>query len=193
MLIIFLFLPNSSSLIYQRPQLLQLRRINIQQIVKPQQNLVRIPLPPLLKNRPIVPNLPRLQGKPLPHPQAPTTHRIRRIRHPLEVPLPCPGQEVLVEHDHYQLKMNYKEEQEQEIEALKVIFLDEFHLTYEQPYKFELTIHTDRDEDELNFIKIQLLVEFPEKYPEVPPKASFKNLSESLLEPSEFHRCEEIF
>lgn len=89
--------------------------------------------------------------------------------------------------------MNHKEEQEQEIEALKVIFLDEFLLTYESPFRFELTIHTDRDEDDLNFIKVKLIVEFPEKYPEVPPKALFKNLSEMLLEPSEFHRCEDIF
>lgn len=89
--------------------------------------------------------------------------------------------------------MNHKEEQEQEIEALKVIFLDEFILTYESPYKFELTIHTDRDEDDLNFIKVKLIVEFPETYPEVPPKASFKNLSEMLLEPSDFHKCEDIF
>ena len=89
--------------------------------------------------------------------------------------------------------MNYQEEQEQEIEALKVIFLDEFLLTYESPFKFELTIHTDWDEDDLNFIKVKLIVEFPEKYPEVPPKAVFKNLSENLLEPTDFHKCEEIF
>jgi len=53
--------------------------------------------------------------------------------------------------------MDYKQEQANEVEALQCIFIDEFELVYSEPYRFELTIHTDWDESDLNFISLKLV------------------------------------
>lgn len=61
--------------------------------------------------------------------------------------------------------MDPREEQRDEVEALESIFVDEFELLHNSPFRFELTVHTDREEEDLNFIVVKLVVEFPEEYP----------------------------
>lgn len=74
------------------------------------------------------------------------------------------------------------EEQQGEIEALEVIFPDEFKLTQEKPYKFEIEINSNADK-EINHLKMLLIVELPYNYPnDSIPFMRLKNLSPDFLD-----------
>ena len=67
--------------------------------------------------------------------------------------------------------MYNREEQENEVEALECIFVDEFELLFNDPFKYEITLHTDRDDEDLDFIKVKLVIEYPLDYPLVVPSS----------------------
>lgn len=60
---------------------------------------------------------------------------------------------------------NNFEEQQQEIEALQSIFVEEFTLLQDQPYKFEILINSNSESEEKNFIKLKVIVDLPLNYP----------------------------
>lgn len=72
------------------------------------------------------------------------------------------------------------EEQEAEIEALEVIFPDEFKITQKKPFSFEIQINSNADEAE-NHLKMLLFVELPHDYPNNVPHLRLKNLSTKYL------------
>lgn len=72
------------------------------------------------------------------------------------------------------------EEQESEIEALEVIFPDEFTVMAEKPYKFKIMINSN-SADEDNHLKMLLTVELPKDYPESVPHFLLKNKSPDYL------------
>ena len=89
--------------------------------------------------------------------------------------------------------MDNREEQENEVEALECIFVDEFELLFNDPFKYEITLHTDRDDEDLDFIKVKLVIEYPLDYPLVVPKFQIKNLSLGKLTPNQMYDCENLF
>ena len=66
------------------------------------------------------------------------------------------------------------EEQEAEIEALEVIFPDEFTVLAEKPYKFKIMINSNAESED-NHLKMMLTVELPKDYPETIPFMILKN------------------
>jgi hypothetical protein len=74
------------------------------------------------------------------------------------------------------------EEIEMEIEALGFIFPDELEIKQEKPYKMEIKINSNADEDD-NHLKMVLLLEVPYNYPlEEIPFMRLKNLSPNFLD-----------
>ena len=73
------------------------------------------------------------------------------------------------------------EEQESEIEALEVIFPDEFKILAIKPYKFEIQINSNADEAD-NHLKMLLIVELPHDYPETIPDLRLKNMATKYLD-----------
>jgi len=71
--------------------------------------------------------------------------------------------------------MDYKEEQQQELEALESIYFDEFEKINDDPPSFRVLIESQDlyedlgDEVEHDVIKCYLYVEYPKTYPEVKP------------------------
>jgi hypothetical protein len=57
-----------------------------------------------------------------------------------------------------------------------VIFPDTLTIIYEKPYKFELTINSNSNEEE-NHLKMLLITEWPTDYPNNIPFMRLKNLS----------------
>ena len=68
------------------------------------------------------------------------------------------------------------DEQHDEVEALSCIFIDEFKLHDERPYRFDVTINANQESDEKNFLKVKLVVELPPNYPDEAPSIRLKNL-----------------
>jgi len=61
--------------------------------------------------------------------------------------------------------MNYKEEQENEIEALESIYVEDFNLI-EENKKYEINLKNENFEEEEKKVEIKLTVEYTDKYPE---------------------------
>ena len=85
------------------------------------------------------------------------------------------------------------EEQQLEFEAMESIFVGEFELIHEDPLCYEIIINADREDDDNNFVVIQIKIEYPADYPKVVPKCQFKNLSPKHLTLSEFNHWHTIF
>ncbi len=56
------------------------------------------------------------------------------------------------------------EEQEQEIEAIKYIFMDDLVMLEEKPYKFEVLLNAN-NELENNHLQLKVTIELPVDYP----------------------------
>jgi hypothetical protein len=72
-------------------------------------------------------------------------------------------------------------EQEAEIEALEVIFPEEFKILQKRPYHFDIIINSNSDK-ELNHLKLLLKVELGVEYPNKIPFMLLKNLSPKFLD-----------
>jgi len=86
--------------------------------------------------------------------------------------------------------MDYKEEQQQELEALESIYFDEFEKVNDEPPQFRILIQSQDpyeyldDGEDHEIIKCYLYIEFPETYPEVKPIMEiqdYENLDESEI------------
>ena len=72
-------------------------------------------------------------------------------------------------------------EQEEEMEAIQVIFPEELNIKSEKPYNFEIQINSNADEED-NHLKVLLLVELPHDYPQNVPHMRIKNLAPDYLD-----------
>jgi hypothetical protein len=63
-----------------------------------------------------------------------------------------------------EVEVNYDEQQE-EIEALESIFMDEFVLVEERPFKFEIQINSNGESEEKNHLKLKAIIDLPDSYP----------------------------
>lgn len=70
---------------------------------------------------------------------------------------------------------------EEELEALQFIFPEEMHIKQEKPWKLEININSN-GEEEFNHLKMLLIMEIPHNYPqEEIPFMRLKNLSPNYL------------
>ena len=84
--------------------------------------------------------------------------------------------------DEYEIPQGQDwEEQDGEIEALEVIFPEEINMKQRQPYKFEVTINSNSEEED-NHLKIVLHVELPPSYPQVAPFLRLINKAQTFLD-----------
>ena len=60
---------------------------------------------------------------------------------------------------------NNFDEQYDEVQALESIFMEDFVLCEERPFKFEITIKANSESEERNFLKLKLVIDIPELYP----------------------------
>lgn len=74
------------------------------------------------------------------------------------------------------------DEQQEEIEALQSIFMDDFELVEERPYKFEITINSNMEGAEKNHLKLKVIFDLPDNYPSTGPVFRIKNLSPDIID-----------
>ncbi|KAF9581389.1 RWD domain-containing protein 1 [Lunasporangiospora selenospora] len=75
--------------------------------------------------------------------------------------------------------MDYKEEQENELEALPSIYFEEFELISQDPTQFSILVISDEPDDDVTH-SFKLIVEYTEKYPETLPEFSIEMLEGEL-------------
>ena len=73
------------------------------------------------------------------------------------------------------------EEQEQEIEAIKYIFMEDLVVIEEKPYKFEVLLKANNEEGR-NHLQLKVTFELPENYPAEIPSVRLKNLSPDIID-----------
>ena len=74
------------------------------------------------------------------------------------------------------------EEQELEIETLKSIFNeDELNIKREKPYQLEILVNSSNEGDDRNYLKLMLIFDLPDTYPEEVPHFRIKNLTPDYI------------
>jgi len=76
----------------------------------------------------------------------------------------------------------HQELQAEEVESLTYIYPEEFELISENPYKFEIMINSNTEDEELNFLKVKVTWELSEEYPDKLPYFRIKNLSPDYMD-----------
>lgn len=75
------------------------------------------------------------------------------------------------------------EEQEIEVESLKSIFEEEeLIIKREKPYNFEILVHSNTESDDRDYLKLKLIFDLPESYPNEIPYFRIKNLSPDYID-----------
>ena len=75
------------------------------------------------------------------------------------------------------------EEQEIEVESLKSIFEEEeLIIKREKPYNFEILVHSNTTENDRDYLKLKLIFDLPESYPNEIPYFRIKNLSPDYID-----------
>jgi len=84
------------------------------------------------------------------------------------------------------------EDQELEMDTLKSIFIEEeLYVKREKPYNFEILIHSNNETDERDFLKLKLIFDLPESYPDEIPYFRIKNLSPEYIDNNAIEKFEE--
>ena len=79
--------------------------------------------------------------------------------------------------------MNNYEDQEMEIESLQCIYLEsEMKVTRERPYQIEVTVNSNSDDEEKNFLKLKVTFDLRPEYPDVIPLFRIKNLCTDYMD-----------
>ena len=76
------------------------------------------------------------------------------------------------------------EEQELEVETLKSIFVEEeLNIKREKPYQIEILLNSNTESDESrNYLKLMIIFDLPEDYPNEIPVFRIKNLSPDYID-----------
>lgn len=75
------------------------------------------------------------------------------------------------------------EEQEMEMETLKCIFSEEeLSIKKEKPYQLEVLLNSNTESEERNYLKLRVIYDLPEAYPNEVPFFRLKNLSPDYLD-----------
>ena len=75
------------------------------------------------------------------------------------------------------------EDQETEMETLKCIFTeDELNVKREKPYNFEILVNSNTESEERNFLKLRVIFDLPDTYPNEIPYFRIKNLATDYID-----------
>ena len=75
------------------------------------------------------------------------------------------------------------EDQETEMETLKCIYVEEeLLIKREKPYNFEILIHSNTETEDRDYLKLKLIFDLPEGYPNEIPYFRIKNLSPDYID-----------
>ena len=84
------------------------------------------------------------------------------------------------------------EEQELEMDTLKSIFEEnELNIKREKPYCFEILIHSSNESEDRDYLKLKLIFDLPEDYPNEVPYFRINNLSAEYIDNNAIERFEE--
>ena len=84
------------------------------------------------------------------------------------------------------------EEQETEIETLKCIFEEnELTIKREKPYSLEILLHCSNESEERDYLKLKLIFDLSENYPNEVPYFRINNLSADYIDNNAIERFEE--
>lgn len=73
--------------------------------------------------------------------------------------------------------------QEMEIESLQCIYLEsEFEMVRERPYRFDIKINSNTEDESRNFLKLRITFDLQREYPNCVPVFRIKNLSPEYLD-----------
>jgi len=79
-----------------------------------------------------------------------------------------------------------------EIETLKSIFVEsELEIKREKPYNFEIILNSNTENEERNFLKLKIIFDLPEDYPNEIPYFRIKNLSVDYIDNNAIERFAE--
>lgn len=73
-------------------------------------------------------------------------------------------------------------EHESELEALKYIYLEDLTILEEKPYKLEILLNSNNEGADKNFIKLRIIIDMGEHYPQQVPGLILKNLSQEIID-----------
>ena len=75
------------------------------------------------------------------------------------------------------------EDQELEIETLKSMFEEEeLNIKKEKPYQLEILLNSNTESEARNYLKLMIIYDLPEEYPNEVPVFRIKNLSPEYLD-----------
>lgn len=75
---------------------------------------------------------------------------------------------------------NY-DDQYDEIQACECIFLEQFQMLEERPFKFEILINSNSESEDKNHLKLKIVFDLPNSYPNTTPVTILKNLSPDII------------
>ena len=87
---------------------------------------------------------------------------------------------------------NNWEMQEEEIESLKYIYPEELTVLREKPYSLEIVINSNTEDEERNFLKMKVLFDLQNSYPDCAPYYRLKNLSPDYMDNKFLDHCETL-
>jgi hypothetical protein len=88
--------------------------------------------------------------------------------------------------------VNNWDTQEEEIESLTYIYPEEMTILKEQPYSIEILIDSNTESEERNFLKMKILFDLQNSYPDCVPYYRLKNLSPDFMDNRFIDRCETL-
>lgn len=77
---------------------------------------------------------------------------------------------------------NNWELQAEEVESLSYIYPEEMTVTKEEPYQVEVMINSNTENEERNFLKVKIIFDLQNTYPDCTPFFRLKNLSPDFLD-----------
>ena len=80
--------------------------------------------------------------------------------------------------------------QAEEIESLGYIYPEEMTVLKEQPYSLEVIINSNTESEERNYLKMKILFDLQNTYPDCVPYYRLKNLSPDYMDNRFIDRCE---
>ena len=84
------------------------------------------------------------------------------------------------------------EEQETEMETLKCIFSEEeLTIKREKPYNLEILVNSNNESEDRNYLKLKLIFDLPDTYPNEAPYFRIKNLSTDYIDNNALEKFEE--
>ena len=83
------------------------------------------------------------------------------------------------------------EEQETEMETLKCIFSEEeLVIKREKPYNLEIMLNSNTESEDRNYLKLKLIFDLPDTYPNEVPYFRIKNLSTDYIDNNALEKFE---